>query len=117
MRDMVIKALTESALAIFGIANLATPCLAQAGSGVDEWVGKLGALGLCAFMVLQNYRQSDNMGKVLRAKDEQLISLTKQYLEASQRHTDAMNEISAALRQRPCIVGDRHFDEVAPDKR
>jgi len=117
MNDMVIKALTESALALFGIANLAGPCLSQAGPGIEDWVSKLGALGLCGFMVLQNYRQSDNMAKVLKAKDDQIISLTQQYLEASQRHTDAINAISGALRNRPCIVGDRRFDEQAPDSK
>ena len=113
----VLKTLTDATFGVFALANLAAP-LAQGSTGdVEEWVARLGALGLCAFMVFQNYRQSEAMGRVLRAKDDQLITLTKQYLEASQRHTDAINGISAALRQRPCIIGDRQFDEQAPDKK
>ena len=113
----VVKTLTDLSLGVFAAANLSLPFIGQAAGGVEEWVAKLGALGLCAFMVFQNYRQSEAMGRVLRAKDDQLITLTKQYLEASQRHTDALNGISAALRQRPCIIGDRQFDDMAPDKK
>jgi len=103
---------------MFAAANLSAPIFGQAGMpGVEEWVARLGALGLCAFMVFQNYRQSEAMARVLRAKDDQLITLTKQYLDASQRHTDALNGISAALRRRPCIVGDRQFDEAPPGKQ
>ena len=117
MNDNMLKVLSESALAMFGIANLSAPLLAQAGGGVEEWIAKLGALGLCGFMVLQNYRQSEAMGKIIREKDAQLIDLTKQYLAAEQRHSDAINGLSSALRGRPCIMGDRRFDEQAPDAK
>jgi len=113
----VLRTLTDVAFGVFALANLATPVAQTGTGGAEEWVAKLGALGLCAFMVFQNYRQSEAMARVLRAKDDQLITLTKQYLDASQRHTDALNGISAALRSRPCIVGDRQFDEAAPDRK
>ena len=112
----VLRTLTDLSLGIFAASSVGLPFLGQAATGIEDLVAKLGLTGLLAFMVLQNYRQSESMAKVLREKEKDLMDLTKQSIHASQAQTAAINDLSAALRNRPCIVGDRHFDEVDPDK-
>jgi len=107
----MLNILTNVSLGVFAAANLSTPFLAQTPPGVEELVGKLGALGLCAFMVFQNYRQSEAMARVLREKDSQLVALTEKKLDVDRKHAEAIEGLSAALRERPCLVGDRRFDE------
>jgi len=111
----MLRTMTDLSLGVFAAASVAVPILGQAAEGFEGIVNKLGALGLCAFMVLQNYRQSEATAKVLREKDRELADLTRQSLHASKNQVDAINDLSAALRNRPCIVGDRRFDDKPKD--
>ena len=104
MRDEMLKTLSEVAFGVFAASNL---CVAQAGTPWEDLITKVGALGLCAFMVLQNYRQSENLGKVIGAKDEQIIDLTKQYMEDRRLARKVLQELSDGLQNRPCIMAPK----------
>jgi hypothetical protein len=110
----MIKLLAEASFGIFAATNLLASVLAEAsvGGGVYEWVNRFGALGLCAFMVFQNYRQSERLGRVIAKKDEviearntELMKLTKSLATAIDRNTNAMSGMSKTLRERPCMAG------------
>jgi len=80
-------------------------------AGVYGWVSRFGALGLCAFMVFQNYRQSDALGKIITRKDatiekrdQEIIGLTRSLATALEQNTQALNEITDSLNERPCMA-------------
>ena len=110
MKLDMLKTLTESMFGLFAATNIFSTPVGQA-AGWEEMLSKIGALGLCAFMVLQNYRQQEALARVVARKDEQVNELTKSFLQAIQRHTDALNNISDMLRTRPCVIGDSRLDK------
>jgi len=105
MNTDMLKTLSEIGFGLYAATTLAATAQVP-GTGWEDMLQKLGALGLCAFMVLQNYRQQEALGRVVARKDAEVNELTKAFLKATQNHTDALNQISDALRSRPCIMGD-----------
>jgi len=78
------------------------------------WISRFGALGLCAFMVFQNYRQSDALGKVITRQDEtiekhhsEIVGLTLNLATALAQNTRALSDMTAGLHDRPCMAKDR----------
>ena len=110
----VLKILTDMSLAAFATASVAASAVASAvpaGDGIYEWINRFGALALCAFMVLQNYRQSTMLGGIITRKDEeiketreQLLGVTRELLAAIQDNTHGTSVMIDALNQRPCIM-------------
>lgn len=58
-----------------------------------DWIVQFGALGLVAFMVCQNYRQ------------------TRELMKLSANHAAAMNRISQCLEDRPCLQDDQRIKQ------
>ena len=110
----MLKVLTDVSLAAFATASVSASALAEAipaGGGIYEWINRFGALALCAFMVLQNYRQSTMLGGIITRKDEeikatreQLLTITRELLSAIQANTNGTNVMIDALNKRPCIM-------------
>jgi len=120
MRNNMIRLLADASLGLFGVAQLIDPIIAQipGADGLSGWIQTFGALGLCGFMVFQNYRQSDALGKIiarkdemLEAKDGQMVCITRDLMEAIQNNTLALGRIVESLNQRPCII-ERPLTEV-----
>ena len=61
-----------------------------------------GALGLCAVMVLLNYRDRWETVKQLKSQEERNVLLL-------QRNIRAFERISQALEDRPCLHGDQRI--------
>ena len=111
----MIRLLADASLGLFGAAALIDPILAQVpgADGLSGWIQTFGALGLCGFMVFQNYRQSDALGKIIARKDEmletkdsQMVAITRDLMLAIQNNTIALGRIVESLNQRPCIMGE-----------
>ena len=110
----MLRTLTDLSLAAFGTATVAAQTVASAGpagNGIYEWINRFGALALCAFMVLQNYRQSDMLGKIITRKDEEIsrtreaiLQINKELLQAIQANTHGTGVMIDALNKRPCIM-------------
>jgi len=106
----MLKMLTDLALGTFAVANLSVGAVAQTPPAAwEDWIQKLGALGLCAFMVLQNYRQTEALAKVVAGKDSQILEMVKQNSVDRQESSAALKELSAVLRERPCIMGGQRI--------
>lgn len=58
-----------------------------------NWVIQFGALGIVAFMVFQNYRQ------------------TRELMKLSAEQARAMNRISQCLEDRPCLQDDQRIKQ------
>jgi len=76
---------------------------------LETWVMRFGALGLVAFMVVQNYRQARTTNKVLERKDTEIADAHYRLANLTAQQTDAMNRLSKALEDRPCITGRDHL--------
>ena len=101
----MIRLLADASFGLFATATLAEPLVSQiTDPGVYGWISKFGTLGLCAFMVFQNYRQSDSLGKIITAKDQQNMDLQREVLTALERNTQALAELTGSLNERPCMV-------------
>ena len=111
MRNDMIRLLTDVSLGIFATTSLACPIVAQmTDNGVYGWISKFGALALCAFMVFQNYRQSDALGKIIAAKDAQNLALQREVINAIQHNTRALASLTDGFAKRPCIMNPKEGD-------
>jgi len=111
----MMRILADVSLGLFAATTLAEPIVAQVSDGgVYGWISRFGALGLCAFMVFQNYRQSDALGKVITRQDEtiekhhsEIVGLTLNLATALAQNTRALSDMTAGLHDRPCMAKDR----------
>lgn len=76
-----------------------------------EQLIQFGALGLCGYMVLMNYRDRDRMLKVLDKRDEYIREEIEARAQLMDKLTTAMNRISETLEDRPCILGDSRINQ------
>jgi len=83
----MIRLLELSCLSVFAGVNL----LAQA--DVPPIVQKVGLLGLIAFMVVQNYRQSHENTKELNARNRRLEKLVADDIDAKRRLAEALHNL------------------------
>ena len=60
---------------------------------------QFGALGLCAFMVMQNYRAQRAMAAELDRRNQRMEDLVA-------HNTESMNRLAQALGDRPCLRED-----------
>ena len=113
MRTNMIRTLADISFGIFATSQLALPIVAQTSAvgGVYNWINDFGALGLCAFMIFQNYRQSEAMGKIITAKDavierrdQEIIDLTRDVALAIEKNTQALSTMTSSLGERPCMI-------------
>jgi len=79
--------------------------------GIPGWVFQFGALGLVAFMVLQNYRQQTATIKVVKEKDKQIAEYNERMARLVSEYTDATRRLAECLEDRPCIQGDQRIQE------
>jgi len=103
----MLKVMTDVSLAAFASASVVAssiPSTESAGDGIYEWINRFGALALCAFMVFQNYRQSESLGKIITVKDQQNMALQREVLIALERNTQALAEMTSSLNERPCMA-------------
>jgi len=70
---------------------------------IAKWIIQCGALGLCGFMVFQNYHQMAAMRKELAEKNKEVMNALKD-------NSASFRRIAAALETRPCLKGDRIFE-------
>jgi len=85
---MILRTLELACLSLFGGCSL----LASLAASPEPTLLRFGALGLVAFMVMQN--------------DRQRRELTK----ANNSLSQALMQIAQALKDRPCMVGDSRID-------
>jgi len=111
MRMTMIRILADASFGLFATATLAEPLVSQiTDPGVYGWISKFGTLGLCAFMVFQNYRQSDSLGKVIAVKDAQNMELQREVLNAIEKNTQALAALTDGFAKRPCIMAPKQGD-------
>jgi len=90
-----------------GFGSLAMSALGAAVSGSPlEWVLQVGALGLCGWMVYQNYRQAERTSHVLARKDETIEGQFKRIDDILANTTHTSNQLVQAMNERPCLHGD-----------
>lgn len=106
---MIVKVCEISSLAVFAAAGVAADLVGPAIPWAD-WIMRFGALGLCGFMVFQNYRQMRETNRVLNRKDAEIRRL-------SDNSVAAMNRIAEALEDRPCLAGDSRVQAGLPAGR
>jgi hypothetical protein len=80
----LLRALELTSLSVFGVAYV----LAETVTATPEPLLKFGPLGLVAFMIVQNYRQSKDLTR------------------ANERLSASLSRIAEALEDRPCLHGD-----------
>ncbi len=90
-----------SALAVFSACHVAVGASVPTGNFLQ-----FGALGLVAFMILQNYRQQNALGKVIAEKDRAIAEQNGRMANLIAADTDAKNRLADVLKDRTCLVGD-----------
>ena len=60
-------------------------------SGVPAGAVEYGALGLCGFMVWQNYRVQDRLGKVIDNQHKEFVKIARETAEVITKNTTAMD--------------------------
>ena len=111
----ILRVLEVLSFSAFGVSSLVADAMPTAdGSGLEKIVAGGGVLALCAFMLLQNYRQQAATNKVLREKDAQIIAQTASYQGLLKEKIETDNRLAAALEARPCLYKDRVFKKHGP---
>lgn len=95
-----------------GMFSVASFWAQAAGDGIPQWMLQFGALGLCSFMVLQNYNQQRALSGVIERKDREIASLVNRLETITLQNAKAMNRLAQALEDRPCLASDQriYFD-------
>lgn len=91
---------------VFGASSLAASAV---GGDAPQWLFQFGALGLCAFMVFQNYNQQNRLTKVIDRKDGEIGTLVDRLEEISSRQAEGLARLAQALEDRPCVAGDQRI--------
>ncbi len=97
---ILAKAAEIMSLAVFGITYLGTTIAAAAPTGA---VLEIGALGLCGFMITQNYRQRAGMARIIAHKDAEIRKAETRANTLAVKFTDAVNQLTATIAARPCV--------------
>lgn len=98
---ITLPKITGGLLGVSLLANIASlPALAK--------LLEIGALGLCALMVFMSYKERKETAV---ERKEERSSLVTELQERTDAFTKAVNRISEALEDRPCVKNDKRIEK------
>ena len=79
---------------------------------LPSWLKSISLMSLVAFMVFQNIRQQNDLGKVIGKKDDQIQASQNRLEELIKADIRSRERLSDCLSDRPCLDGDHRTKET-----
>ena len=104
----MILRIAEITSAVWAWAVIAQVGPVGAPGGVSQW----GALGILAVIIGHIIRRDQRRDAVLDRKDTELAAASARTARLAAETTDAIREMSATMKDRPCLSGASRVDQA-----